>query len=170
MEIEIKAYCDSPDSVISRLNELGGCYIGRRDERDVYFNHPSRDFKNTDEALRLRQTGDKCLITYKGPKLSANTKTRIEHETVIGDYNSARNILAALGFIESGIVEKTRTLYRLGEMEVCLDEVDGVGMFVELEIIGELADGIETRLFDTASRLGLSRFERRSYLELKYFS
>ena len=169
MEIEIKCYCDDDANVKSLLSEIGAQFIDKRFERDIYFNHPSKNFGDSDEALRLRTIGERTIITYKGPKVSKITKARIEHETGVKDYHSMKNILLSLGFIESGIVEKERYIYSFNEMEISIDYVDGLGIFVEIEKIGELKDEIEKDLLNTAERLGLTKFERRSYLELKYF-
>lgn len=170
MEIEIKCYCGDDGEIKNLLSEIGALFIERRRESDIYFNHPSRNFGETDEALRLRNVNEKCRITYKGPKVSKITKARIEHETDTGDFTTMRNILLSLGFTESGIVEKEREIYSYETMEISIDYVDGLGTFVEIEKIGELKDEIEKELFDTAAKLGLTKFERRSYLELKYFS
>lgn len=170
LEIEIKAWCDSHDAVRSRLEALGAMFSETREEVDLYFNHPSRDFAGTDEALRVRSVNGKCRLTYKGPKLSTRSKARVEHETDAGDLESVKNILLSLGFTISGTVEKKRSLYILNGIEVCVDDVDGLGTFVELEKKGQLGQGIEDELFKLAADLGLTRFERRSYLELKYFS
>ncbi len=170
LEIEIKCYCDSPGEIESRIKSTGAEYVETRSESDVYFNHPARDFALTDEALRLRRVNDGCKITYKGPKLSKTTKARVEHETTAGDFDEIRNIILSLGFVESGVIEKERKIYSLGESEISIDDVKGLGVFVEIEIIGELKEEIEKELFDTAAKLGLTKFERRSYLELKYFS
>lgn len=170
LEIEIKCYCDDPGSIEESIKSIGGEYMETRIESDIYFNHPSRDFGKTDEALRLRTVNGRCRITYKGPKLSKTTKARVEHETSVEDFNSIRSILLNLGFVESGVVEKERKIFLLGETEISVDNVRGLGVFVEIEKIGVLKDEVERELFDIAAGLGLTRFERRSYLELKYFS
>jgi adenylate cyclase class 2 len=169
-EIEIKCYCDFPGEIESKIKSLGAEFIETRTETDIYFNHPSRNFAETDEALRIRRVNNSCRITYKGPKVSKTTKARIEYETAVSDYDAARNIILSLGFVESGIIEKERKLFSFGESEISIDDVKGLGIFVEIETIGEFKEEIEKDLFDTAAKLGLSRFERRSYLELKYFS
>ena len=79
LEIEVKAYCDDFPEVRMRLEASGAHFLESRVEEDLYFNHPSRDFGKTDEALRLRRVNNNCKITYKGPKLSKETKARIEH-------------------------------------------------------------------------------------------
>ncbi|HOP29351.1 MAG TPA: class IV adenylate cyclase, partial [Spirochaetota bacterium] len=170
LEIEIKCYCDNPGEIESRIKTIGAEYIETRTESDIYFNHPSRDFAETDEAFRMRRVNSSCRITYKGPKVSKTTKARVEHETAVGDFDAMRNIILSLGFVESGIIEKKRKIFALGETEISIDDVKDLGVFIEIEIIGELKEEIEKKLFDTAAELGLTKFERRSYLELKYFS
>ena len=54
--------------------------MARRIEVDRYFNHPARDFAETDEALRIRRIGPVNRITYKGPRVDTVTKTRQELE------------------------------------------------------------------------------------------
>ncbi len=169
MEIEIKCYCDDDESVRRTLHKIGAVFLEKRIEKDIYFNHPSRDFAKTDEALRLRAVNGFCKITYKGPKMSGYTKARVEHETVTGDIETMKSIILCLGFTESGTIEKERELFSFDGMEISIDSVKDLGTFVEIETIGRLSEEVESDLFDMASRLGLSEFERRSYLELKYF-
>jgi adenylate cyclase class 2 len=64
----------------ARLMGMGATWHGSVEQVDRYFNHPSRDFAATDEALRLRSTGDGMAITWKGPRLAASAKTRREIE------------------------------------------------------------------------------------------
>ena len=168
LEIEIKSYCDDRAPVVEKLKAMGARPAGSEKELDLYLNHPGRDFKDTDEALRLRRTGGRVIMTYKGPKIGTAAKTRLEEEVAVSDFEKALAILKNLGFVEFGSVTKMRDVYRLGEMEVCLDTVEGVGRFVEIEMKGSERERIEQELFRVAGRLGLERFERRSYLELKY--
>lgn len=167
LEIELKAYAEDPDYIIKRLGELGAEKKGTRVERDIYYNHPSRNFKDTDEALRIRSDGDKTILTYKGPKIGDRTKTRYEEEVEICSLHSMEEILLKLGFFHAGDVEKERTFYHVNEIEVCVDRVEGLGDFIELEKKGEDREKGEKDLFELAEELGLERFERRSYLELK---
>ena len=84
LEVEIKAYCDNTSALRESLYSIGADYIETRDEQDIYFNHPSRDFGKTDEALRLRFINGKCKVTYKGPKVSSETKARIVRSIITG--------------------------------------------------------------------------------------
>lgn len=166
LEVEIKAYCDHPEKILNRIIALGAKEMSRIDERDVYFNHPSRDFAVTDEALRIRQANADLFMTYKGPKIGEKSKTRYEREIPVEDYEGLRDILLRLGFQEVLEVRKYRVIYLYKGIDICLDDVRNLGHFVELEKQGESKDEIEAELFRLADTLGLERFERRSYLEM----
>jgi len=166
LEVEIKAYCDDPDALRARLAELGGALEGSLIEEDSYFNHPSRDFAETDEAFRIRSTPEGPVVTYKGPKIGERSKTRYENEVPIGDADAFSDILTRLGFRPVRVVKKRRELYALEGAHVCLDSIEGLGHFAEVEILSEDREEAEKKLFSLAEKLGLSRFERRSYLEL----
>ncbi len=166
LEIEIKARCADMVSLERKLIDMGAVSEGIRRERDLYYNHPSRDFAITDEAFRVRSAGEYCALTYKGPKLEGRSKTRFEAEVEIGDAGLMGEVLDRLGFHKVRAVEKERKMYRLGDITVCLDRVAGLGDFAEIEKIGEDRGPVEAELFALAEVLGLRDFERRSYLEL----
>jgi adenylate cyclase class 2 len=167
LEIEIKSYCDNREDVLQRINSLGGRFKGRVIENDIYFNHPCRDFATTDEALRIRIIDKKNILTYKGPKIGKKTKTRFEEEVPFDHLESMKIVLLRLGFTVVDEVAKTREIYCINDIDICVDEVVNVGNFVELEKMGERKEEIEEELFTLAKELGLHRFETRSYLELK---
>jgi adenylate cyclase class 2 len=166
LEVEIKAYCDDPAALRDRVTELGGTLEGSLIEEDSYFNHPSRDFATTDEAFRIRRTPEGSVVTYKGPKIGERSKTRYENEVALDDADAFAEILLRLGFRPVRAVKKRRELYALEGAHVCLDSVEGLGYFAEIEILSEDREEAEQKLFTLAERLGLARFERRSYLEL----
>src|SRR5436190_13600918 len=159
-----------------RLLQQGASLAEELDEADHYFNAPDRDFAQTDEALRVRRIGAGNWVTYKGPKRDALTKTRTEIE--VGLHDGARaaqdfmQLLVALGYRPVGIVHKQRRIYHLDRhgytIEICCDDVDRVGRFVELEIQvpEEQLEEARAELLATAQAWGLTRSERRSYLEM----
>ncbi len=166
LEIELKAHCDDLDSITDKIISVGAVKHVDRKERDLYFNHPSRNFAETDEALRIRTIDEQCIFTYKGPKIGERTKTRFEEEVEFQDLESMKTILLKLGFPFVDEVIKDRTIYILDDIEICIDRVEGVGDFVELEKKDEDREKGEKDLFELAEKLGLNNFERRSYLEL----
>ncbi len=166
MEIEIKSRVRDFALIKRRLSGLGAEYLGEVNQKDIYFNHPSRDFESTDEALRIRYSDERTFMAYKGPKLDKKTKSREEIELEISDGEKAEKILERLGFRKAGTVSKVRERYLLDNTEIAMDDVHGLGLFVELEIIGRYTKENIGKLFDTAQKLGLDEFIQESYLEL----
>ena len=166
IELEIKVPYEDLGGLESRLVNMGARYIEDLDQEDVYFSHPSRDFGATDEALRLRREKDRSRITYKGPKLDQDTKMREEIELDVEDLARMSTLLERIGFQPFSRVMKQRRTYRYGDVLFCLDRVEGLGGYVEMEYEGvNLVEGKE-RLARLRGELGLVGNERRSYLEL----
>ena len=141
-----------------------------RQQRDHYYTHPGRDFGETDEALRIREDNDQLRLTYKGPLMDDVAKTRLELETGIESAEIGDGILVALGFRLLRTVSKQRRPFDLQwrnlSVEVVIDQVEGLGDFVELETISDTDSHQAARdhLLALATKLGLEQSERRSYL------
>lgn len=174
IEVEAKAHAKDLDSIEKKILEMGGKLVWQGEEKDTYFAHPVRDFAKTDEALRVREEEGKYFLTYKGPKLDSETKTREEIAIRVDDFQSITDILKNLGFNEYGVVKKHRKKMLLGKYEVCLDSVGNLGEFVEIEILtpshlmSHEVDELREEVLEILGQLGLTRTERRSYLELLY--
>ena len=166
-EVEAKIVlgdCTLLEAVEDRVKRLGGVLRGEVYEKDLYFQHPCRDFAETDEALRLREEGGRCTLTYKGPKEGGRVKSRLELNVEVGDCDAAKGLLERLGFKPVAVVAKKRRYYLLGDVEVALDNVEGLGCFVEVES----KRGREEDVLEAVRMLGLDRFPSttKSYLEL----
>jgi adenylate cyclase class 2 len=176
LEVEQKFPVGSLAEIRPRLAALGATFAGPIDQADTYFAHPSRDFAATDEALRLRRVGNTNCITYKGPRLDGQTKTRKELELPLASgeeaFDQYSQLLAALGFHAVATVHKRREAAHLAweglAIEAALDSVARVGQFVELEISADEGhlDQAQAAIASLAKELGLRVAERRSYLEL----
>lgn len=175
-EVERKFHVDDLTAVEERLHALDAEFHEEKVEEDTYFVHPSRDFHQTDEAFRVRAVGRTSRVTYKGPKIDRETKTRQEIDLRLPEGSETRDqwtaLFVALGFAPLAVVRKHRrkvfVQWQECRVEVSLDRIDSLGEFVELELIADEA-GMETaksRIAALADRLGLTRNERRSYLEL----
>jgi adenylate cyclase class 2 len=174
LEIEVK-YADVDFADLEqRLADWGVTDFDAHEEEDHYLRAPDRDFKATGEAFRLRRTGRRSCLTYKGPRRADAVKIRAELELPLppGD-DTAEQILALfhyLGYRVAAVVSKRRRQYRLRrrgfDLSVCLDEVTGLGRFAELEVLAEEArvDDARQALLETAGALGLTKVEQRSYL------
>ncbi|WP_276260933.1 class IV adenylate cyclase [Haloglomus litoreum] len=176
-EVELKVRADH-DRVRARLADVGATDAGGVSQVDTYYDAPHRDFATTDEALRLRREtpvdGEDdapetvTKLTYKGPLVETESKTRREHETVVLDDDAAEGILAGLGFEPAATVEKHRRFFRYGGYTVTLDRVDGLGEFVEVETEAEAVEAAREGAVEVLEELGLDPDDqiRTSYLGL----
>ncbi len=176
IEVEQKFRVADVPALERRLAALGAALGATELQVDCYFAHPQRDFAQSDEALRLRRVGRRNYVTYKGPKLDATTKTRHEIELELSSGESAARdaakLFELLSFQRVSEVCKQRVHYTLSwegrQIGISLDHVEGLGDFVELEIMASRddVDAARDAISSLAGQLDLSNSERRSYLEL----
>ena len=175
LEVEVKYRLPDSAAVEARLRTWGATVVADHAEADHYLNAPDRDFARTDEALRLRRIGEANFLTYKGPRKDGSSKTRTEVEVPCPPGDAAAEafltLFVHLGYRPTAVVRKRRRIYEWARggftVHACLDDVDGVGRFVELEIVAEDAQYEAARavVLETAAELNLGPTETRSYLE-----
>lgn len=165
IEVELKVRVPALAPVREKLAAAGAVCSERTREHDVYYNAPHRDFGTTDEALRVRYSNGGCAVTYKGPKRrDSPVKTREELTEPLGSGASFEGILRRLGFVPVACVDKVREYYLFRETSVALDEVAGLGTFVEIEAV---TDGTADHIAAVARELGVDGTPiQTSYLEM----
>ncbi|XP_029036304.1 uncharacterized protein LOC114872822 [Osmia bicornis bicornis] len=151
--IEIKATINDPTDVVSRIKQL-------TDTDCVIINQHDTFFKVAEGRLKLRKfkNGSGELIYYKrcntlGPKLCNYDKAVLEANTC----TEIESILSASNGC-AGIVKKTRQLYMIGQTRVHVDDVEGLGHFLELEVVlteEEDTDNGEKIAQDLMTKLGI---------------
>ena len=170
IEVEVKARIDSFKEMEEKLEELGAVKSKTEFQEDIYFASPLVDFGKTDEALRIRTTDNDIFITYKGPKLNSEAKTRKEVEMSIESAEKAKDIFLEIGFKEARTVRKSREYYTYENFEISLDNVEGLPPYMEIEIglddNNDYSDA-QNEIFKLFEKLGITDgFERTSYMEL----
>jgi len=167
LEVESKYKSPGNEKIEKALLRLGAKKISTQSMEDVYFAHPSRDFGKTDEALRLRKHDAGSELTYKGPRMKTdNSKAREEVTLKTDNPLTAQRIVERLGFKEFLIVKKTRSSYVLDKLRVDVDNVDGLGEYVELEVLTESPERAASLLELARKELDLEKLEPRTYLEM----
>jgi adenylate cyclase class 2 len=176
LEIEMKFRVNDFAAVAQTLQAWQATAQPVIEEADHYFNAPDRDFGKTDEAFRLRTIGVENRVTYKGPKQGGPTKTRTEIEMGVESGIEAADkfcqMVQHLGYRPTAVVKKRRTIYAFERggfaLQACLDEVETLGRFVEIEIVAEPAqkERAQETLLAVVRDLGLPASEPRSYLEM----
>ncbi len=136
VEIEIQVRVSDAAKLRRFLKEKAK-YIAESYQKDEYFTPVHRDFVGTKpvaEWLRLRESG-KGVITYKNWHYGADGKSAYcdEYETMVDDVGQMRKIFDALNIKPIITVEKTRRSWRYKDYEISLDQVTGLGDFVEVE-------------------------------------
>jgi adenylate cyclase, class 2 len=175
MEAECKYRVPDIERTRARLTEIGAVLLRIERHRDTYLRHPSRDFRSTDEALRIREVDGEPFITYKGPRLTGPIKIRpeIELPLVAGTLEDWMKIWGHLGFVVALTVPKSRDVYQLERegrfLTITLDQIESLGAFTEIERIVNCSSEIEQAKLDiqeVGKMLQLSEVEPRSYLGL----
>ncbi|MDR1272316.1 MAG: class IV adenylate cyclase [Clostridiales Family XIII bacterium] len=116
--------------------------LGETSQTDLYFTPSNRNIYEEDMALRLRTDRifggkEESTITFKGKGRDDSFHDRTEIETGVEDGNAFAGILRSLAFQEVLTVRKKRRSYTKGPATVSLDEVEGLGFFVEVEYVAE---------------------------------
>jgi adenylate cyclase len=166
LEVEVKHRADL-SKVRERLKSLGFSLVAAQEEVDIYFQHPCKDFAATDEALRVRSAGGRAYVAYKGPRMGAGAKTRVEVSAEAGP--GIVEVFEKLGFAAVARIRKRREYYAGGGFSVSLDLVEGLGEFVEVEKTVDSEEEIPRAVEEVrrlASALGLGEEVRETYLEL----
>jgi adenylate cyclase class 2 len=168
MEIEIKAKLKDSAGVMAKLS-AGGCVFSEVKIQDdmvwVQKTGSLEDFLSNSVFLRIRiQDGAKVIMTAKSPKAKQGNESLIkkEHEVVVDSADEARNILSMVGLHEAvRVIKKRRTTHYEG-YEICIDEVEGLGTFIELEKIAEEKDAerIQKEMLAFLDTLGISPEDR----------
>ena len=119
--------------------------------------------------LRVRYSSGRTIITYKGPKRrDLQFKAREEINVNVDEGPEFERILERIGFRKTAVVDKVREYYSFENASIALDEVNGLGSFVEIEVMKSESDALETSTIkNIAEKIGV-RGEQilASYLEL----
>ncbi|MEQ4306208.1 class IV adenylate cyclase [Plantactinospora sp. B6F1] len=105
---------------------------------------------------RLRTERGRHLLTVKTPVV--NEQSCVEHETEVADREQMHAAIEQMGFYPTVRIRKTRRMAMLGLMSLCVDEVDGLGAFLEIERIvppGEAGERVQAELDRFAVTLGV---------------
>ncbi len=175
-EVELKFRISERNAIEMQLQQRGAVEQAGVSHRDAYFNHPTRDFRTTDEAFRIRSVGNENWMTYKGAVIGTTAKSR--HEIEIGfaagpdTAGQFAEMVKLLGFRFVREVCKSRSTWVLDAQgttfELAIDHVPELGTFLEIELItdSDQREAAEREVWGLAHSMGLSVAEPRSYLDL----
>jgi adenylate cyclase class 2 len=160
-EIEVKAYLNNRETVIAKLTELG-CTLSEpiRQIDTVYskISNTTGDYNSANEHfLRIRKSSDgKILFTVK-EKMKRHMASK-EFETEVSDGEALEQAIFLMGYSIANGLDKTRATAHYKDYEICLDDVQELGSFIEVEKFSEEdPDKVTEELFQFLTTLGVAR-------------
>lgn len=162
-EIEVKAQIADPNAIRVQLENLGCTFSEAVRQEDAIYTDPAipfEVFQSNINLLRIRKEGEKIIFTLKRPQ--KNEQDAIEHETEIKNRDEMDAILRLIGLEERVKVTKTRQKAKYKNYEICLDNVEDLGFFIEVETFSDTRDPIEIQeeIFQFLLSLGIKKVDR----------
>ena len=135
IEVEIRAKVQDFSSIKKRLEEMGAQFLKKERMVDHIFGR-SKDLDGEHKIIdghfsaRIREKGDKKSVEFKEIKRAG---AGMEFSSPVSSLEAGLNFLEKLDFEEAFTVSKIRETYEYQGFEICLDEVDALGYFIEIE-------------------------------------
>ncbi len=151
LNIEIKARCPDPNRVRKLLRAAEADFRGTDHQVDTYF-------EVARGRLKLRQGNiEQSLIYYERGDLAGPKSSRVFLYPTTPESDQLRELLtAALG--QRKVVDKRREIYFIENVKFHIDEVKGLGNFVEIEAI------------DTTGAIGENKLREQCDYYLRYLA
>jgi len=171
IEVEAKVRINDVEDMEKRIKEQGAEYKGTVKQADEYYDFPDMRILNSGGAFRVRAADRNYRVTYKGCKKNEETTSRDEIEIGIESAEKMIKILENIGFIELCEIKKKRKVYLLAGLKISLDEVEGLGSFMEMEGLANSEKEYKEKkgeIFKLLDKLGVPSedISQRSYMEM----
>ncbi|HOF50316.1 MAG TPA: class IV adenylate cyclase [Candidatus Colwellbacteria bacterium] len=138
IETEIRAKVGDLRKIADKIISLGGEFVSKEQQIDKVFGRPE-DLDENHQIIdghfssRIRQKSGKISLDFKEIKRG---QSGIDISAPINSIETGVKLLTALGFEEAFSVSKARETYKLKDFEICLDDVEKLGSFIEIEWVG----------------------------------
>ena len=125
--IEIKVKIRDYEKVKRLVEDLCPTPIKTEQQEDTFF-------ITSKGRLKLRESDDKSALIYYDRKDSLEPSQSDIAISFTDNPDTLKSVLSkSIG--NRGIVKKNRTLYKYGQTRIHLDDVEGLGKFMELEVV-----------------------------------
>lgn len=164
-EVERKYRVADLESLRSRIVLMGAqaFTLGNR-ETDIFLDQPDGRLMSNgqQQVIRLMEPSGRVLWICKGPGPDNCVAMDLDGS------EKALEMLAAIGFVRTGQLVKNRDIYFLDDFHITLDQLDGLGAFVEVAVMTDDADSLlqwADRVDAFSATIGLDavQLEHRSY-------
>jgi len=181
-EIEIKfTLTDAKVAEFRQWLAKNAKYVGQQNQEEHYVNNPAKSFFFTAKqgyvdalkALRVRKTDQGDWVCYKYSNVDPVTGKilyKSECESKVENGDAFIEMFQNLGFTETILVKKRRTIYMTGDFEIVIDDVEKLGTFIEVELKRECADAQDgiAAINQFLKTMGVNEYNQfhRSYIHM----
>jgi adenylate cyclase class 2 len=181
VEIELKAWVDDPDRVRLRCVSFAGP-ASSFEKADAYWVFPGGAVAVPSSGIRIRretktgpsgEVSQALWVTYKVKEVRGGMEINDEREFSVSDGAAFEELLRRLGLQKDIEKNKRGWVWNCDGITTELTEVEGLGWFVELEIVadddaGGTVTSARTRLLALLRKIGIKkdRIEPRYYTEM----
>ena len=156
IENEMKFKVEETAKFEDKILSAGFTFEKEIGQEDLYFSPAHKKFAGTKKYyLRLRKQSDNnCSFAYHEVINDLQTK---ELEVKISGCDNFIEMLKKLDFTLNCIVKKKRKVFKNNLFEIVVDKVEDLGLFIELEYIGEINKDINSLFNELIEKLGLDK-------------
>jgi len=153
-EIEVKFEIEDIEIIKHKIESIGARYEGMYSQIDIWIDTLEGTLEGRGCGLRLRLQGEEVTLTLK-EKLVVGELVREgeEYEVGVDNFDKTKEILEKLGFQEKLSYQKEREEWVIENVSIVLDNVENLGVFLELE-------GAKENIEEVIKKLGLEKAQR----------
>ncbi|MFA6466965.1 MAG: CYTH domain-containing protein [Patescibacteria group bacterium] len=150
MQIEYEASFTNidKDDIRSRLKKAGAQMIYPEFLMKRYVWHFPKGYEIKGGWIRVRQEADKVTMSVKIIKDNKHIEDQKETCLTVSSFEDAREIINTIGCQEIAYQESKRELWKIGQVEITIDEWPFLEPFVEIEGPNEQAIQVVAKLLD----------------------
>lgn len=161
-EIEVKARVKNVDALHKNAHKLGISFSLPTVQDDTTYECKLPYSDPNWNIFRIRKQDDKIILTMK---YSASSRSRDNHEreSMIENAEEVADMLERVGYTFGVRIRKSRQTAKYNDLEICLDEVDDLGTFIEVEKLTDDkadVDAVQAELWAVLAKLGIDPEDR----------
>lgn len=139
-EIELKFKVDDMNDLLAKLRDMD-CEVSEiLSQNDTIYVSDLNHVESVEGSiwLRVRKENEKVELNLK--KQSAKIQESKEIEFEVSSYEKANQLLETLGYQKWVVVNKKRRYSHYLNYNLCIDEVERLGSFLEIELLVDEED------------------------------
>lgn len=139
-EIELKFKVEDMNDLLDKLKNMG-CEISKiLSQNDTIYVSDLNQVESVEGSIWLRVRKEKEKVELNLKKQSAKIQESTEIEFEVSSYEKANQLLETLGYQKWVVVNKKRRYSKYLNYNLCIDEVERLGTFLEIELLVDEED------------------------------